>query len=221
MRKTVGVLLAVVLLLGTIGCASNQAKGTVIGAASGGVVGGLIGKKAGNTAVGAIIGAVVGGAAGAYIGHYMDKQADEMKRDISGAKIERVGEGIKITFDSGLLFDVGKATLKPASMENLKNLATILNKYKDTDILLEGHTDSDGSEEYNLNLSRSRAQSVSNYLVSLNVNPTRFTIMGYGEQQPIATNETVEGKALNRRVEVAIFANDKLKKVAEKEAAGG
>jgi outer membrane protein OmpA-like peptidoglycan-associated protein len=221
MRKSVGVLLAVVLLLGIISCASNQAKGTIIGATTGGVVGGLIGKKAGNTAVGAIIGAVVGGAAGAYIGHYMDKQADEMKRDISGAKIERVGEGIKITFDSGLLFDVGKATLKPASMENLKNLATILNKYKDTDILLEGHTDSDGSEEYNLNLSRSRAQSVSNYLVSLNVDPTRFTIMGYGEQQPIATNETVEGKALNRRVEVAIFANDKLKKVAEKEAAGG
>jgi outer membrane protein OmpA-like peptidoglycan-associated protein len=221
MKKSVGVLLVVVLLLGVISCASNQAKGTVIGATAGGVVGGLIGKKAGNTAVGAIIGAVVGGAAGAYIGHYMDKQAEEMKRDISGAKIERVGEGIKITFDSGLLFDTGKSALKPASMENLKNLATILNKYKDTDILLEGHTDSDGSEEYNLNLSRSRAQSVSNYLTSLNVNPTRFTIMGYGEQQPIATNETREGKALNRRVEVAIFANDKLKKVAEKEAAGG
>jgi outer membrane protein OmpA-like peptidoglycan-associated protein len=218
MRKSVGILLVAVLLLGIIGCASSQSKGTVTGAAAGGVVGGLIGKKAGNTILGAILGAVIGGAAGNYIGRYMDKQAEEMKQDIAGAKIERVGEGIKITFDSGLLFDTGKATLKPASQENLTNLAKILNKYEDTNILLEGHTDSDGSEEYNLQLSRSRANSVANYLEGLNVNPTRFTIMGYGEQQPIASNETVEGKKQNRRVEVAIFANDKLKKVAEKEA---
>lgn len=218
MRRLVGILLVSVLLLGTIGCASKQAKGTAIGATTGAVVGGLIGKKAGNTALGAILGAVIGGAAGAYIGNYMDKQAEEMKRDLAGAKIERVGEGIKITFDSGLLFDYDKATLKPASKENLKNLAVILNKYEDTNILLEGHTDSDGSEEYNLQLSRSRANSVANYLESLNVNATRFTIMGYGESQPIASNETVEGKQQNRRVEVAIFANDKLKKVAEKEA---
>ena len=218
MRKSVGILLVAILLLGIIGCASSQSKGTVTGAAAGGVVGGLIGKKAGNTILGAILGAVIGGAAGNYIGRYMDKQAEEMKQDIAGAKIERVGEGIKITFDSGLLFDTGKATLKQASQENLTNLAKILNKYEDTNILLEGHTDSDGSEEYNLQLSRSRANSVANYLESLNVNPTRFTIMGYGEQQPIASNETVEGKKQNRRVEVAIFANDKLKKVAEKEA---
>lgn len=221
MRRSVGVMLVMLLVLGSVSCATRQQTGTLIGATTGGVVGGLIGKKAGNTAVGAIIGAVVGGAAGAYIGNYMDDQAEEMKQDISGAKIERVGEGIKITFDSGLLFDVNKAQLKAASMENLRNLAKILIKYKDTEILLEGHTDSDGSEDYNLNLSRSRAQSVSNYLASLDVDPTRFTIMGYGEQQPIATNETVEGKAMNRRVEVAIYANDQLKKVAEKEAAGG
>jgi len=218
MRKSVGVLLVVVLLLGVISCASNQAKGTVIGAAAGGVVGGLIGKKAGNTAAGAIIGAVLGGAAGNYIGNYMDKQADEMKRDIAGAKIERIGEGIKITFDSGLLFDVNKASLKTASRDNLKNLAIILNKYEDTEIVLEGHTDATGSEEYNLQLSRSRANSVANYLQSLNVNETRFTVMGYGEQQPIASNESIEGRQINRRVEVAIFANDKLKKAAEKQA---
>lgn len=221
MKKSVGILLVVVLLLGTISCASNQAKGTTIGATTGAVVGGLIGKKAGNTILGAIIGAVVGGAAGAYIGNYMDNQADEMKRDIAGAKIERVGEGIKITFDSGLLFDTGKATLKDVSKENLTSLAKILNKYEDTNILLEGHTDSDGSEEFNLQLSRSRANSVATYLESLDVSPTRFTIMGYGESQPIALNDTQEGKQMNRRVEVAIFANDKLKKVAEKEAAEG
>lgn len=218
MRRLVGILLVSVLLLGIVSCASSQAKGTAIGATTGAVVGGLIGKKAGNTALGAILGAVIGGAAGAYIGNYMDKQAEEMKRDIAGAKIERVGEGIKITFDSGLLFDVNKATLKTASKENLTNLAVILNKYEDTNILLEGHTDSDGSEEYNLQLSRSRANAVAAYLESLDVNPTRFTIMGYGESQPIASNETVEGKQQNRRVEVAIFANDKLKKIAEKEA---
>jgi len=218
MRKSVGVFLVVVLLLGSISCATSQQKGTVIGAAAGGVVGGLIGKKAGNTAAGAIIGAVLGGAAGAYIGHYMDKQADEMKRDIAGAKIERIGEGIKITFDSGLLFDVNKASLKTASRENLKSLAKILNKYEDTEIVLEGHTDSDGSEEHNLQLSRSRSTSVANYLQSLKVKETRFTVMGYGESQPVASNETVEGKQINRRVEVAIFANDKLKKAAEKQA---
>lgn len=218
MRKLVGVSLVIVMLLGVIGCASNQAKGTVIGAAAGGVVGGLIGKKAGNTAAGAILGAVIGGAAGNYIGNYMDKQAEEMKQDIAGAKIERVGEGIKITFDSGLLFDVNKASLKQASMENLQNLARILNKYEDTEIVLEGHTDATGSEEYNLQLSRSRANSVANYLQQLGVKETRFTVMGYGESQPIASNETVEGRQMNRRVEVAIFANDKLKKIAEKEA---
>ncbi len=218
MRKSVGVFLVVVLLLGSISCATSQQKGTVIGAAAGGVVGGLIGKKAGNTAAGAIIGAVLGGAAGNYIGNYMDKQADEMKRDIAGAKIERIGEGIKITFDSGLLFDVNKASLKTASRENLKSLAKILNKYEDTEIVLEGHTDSDGSEEHNLQLSRSRSTSVANYLQSLKVKETRFTVMGYGESQPVASNETVEGKQINRRVEVAIFANDKLKKAAEKQA---
>ncbi len=221
MKKFVGVMLIVVLLLGTISCASNQAKGTAIGATAGAVAGGLMGKAAGNTALGAILGAVIGGAAGAYIGHYMDKQAEEMEKDLEGATITRKGEGILITFDSGLLFDVNKATLKAASMENLKELARILNKYEKTDILLEGHTDNTGSEEYNLQLSRSRANSVANYLEGLDVKPTRFTIMGYGEQQPIASNETVEGRQINRRVEVAIFANDQLKKAAEKKATEG
>jgi outer membrane protein OmpA-like peptidoglycan-associated protein len=208
------------MLLASLSCSSwsRKEKGAVIGAGSGAVVGGLIGKAAGNTALGAILGAAVGGAAGAYIGNYMDKQAEEMQRDLAGAKVERVGEGIKITFDSGLLFDVNKATLKPQSMENLKNLAQILNKYEDTNILLEGHTDNTGSDEHNLQLSRSRAQSVSNYLASLQVDPSRFTVMGYGEAQPIAANETVEGRQANRRVDLAIMANDKLKKAAQEKA---
>ena len=216
MRRTIATGLVVVMLGGMSGCTwSNKTKGAIIGASAGAATGAVIGNQAGNTAVGAIIGAAVGGAAGAWIGSYMDKQAEEIRRDIEGARVERVGEGIKITFDSGLLFDVNKAALKPASRENLANLAGILNKYNDTEILLEGHTDSTGSEEWNLELSRLRAQSVSNYLAGQQVMETRFTIMGYGEGQPLASNESVDGRAANRRVEVAIYANDKLKKVAE------
>jgi outer membrane protein OmpA-like peptidoglycan-associated protein len=208
------------MLLGSLSCSSwsRKEKGAVIGAGSGAVLGGLIGKAAGNTALGAILGAAVGGAAGAYIGNYMDKQAAEMKRDLAGAKVERVGEGIKITFDSGILFDVDKATLKPQSMDNLRKLAQILNKYEDTNILLEGHTDNSGSDEHNLQLSRLRAQSVSNYLASIQVDPSRFTVMGYGEAQPIAANETVDGRQANRRVDLAVMANDKLKKAAKANA---
>ncbi len=204
------------------GCSSQSRtkKGAVIGAAAGAVTGAVIGKASGNTAVGAIIGAAVGGAAGAYIGRYMDKQAEEIKNDIAGAKVERVGEGIRITFESGILFAVDKAALQPEATTNLDKLAVILKKYDDTDILIEGHTDATGSEEHNLDLSRLRAQSVANRLSADNVNPARFTIMGYGESQPVATNETPDGRQANRRVEVAIMANDKLKKVAEEETAG-
>ncbi|MCG3121199.1 MAG: putative lipoprotein YiaD [bacterium] len=218
MKKVIVLLLSVTLLAMSAGCSSwsKKSKGAVIGAGAGTVVGGAIGKAAGNTLLGAILGAAVGGAAGAYIGNYMDKQAAEMQRDLAGAKVERVGEGIKVTFDSGILFDVDKATLKPASMENLKKLAAILQKYPDTNILLEGHTDNTGSDEHNLELSRLRAQAVANYLATLQVSSSRFSIMGYGETQPIAANETVEGRQANRRVDLAVMANDKLKKAAEK-----
>ncbi len=223
MKKIATGVMILTLAAGSISCSSmsNTQKGAAGGAAAGGVIGGIIGHQSGNTAVGAIIGAAVGGAAGGIIGHYMDKQAAEMQRDLEGAKIERVGEGIKITFDSGLLFDVNKAELKQASKDNLTKLAGILNKYPDTNILLEGHTDSTGSEEWNLELSKLRAQSVENYLAGKQVMEPRFTVMGYGESQPIASNETTDGRAANRRVEVAIYANDKLKKAAEKQAQSG
>jgi outer membrane protein OmpA-like peptidoglycan-associated protein len=165
--------------------------------------------------VGVILGAVVGGVAGAYIGNYMDKQAEEIRHDIEGAKIERIGEGIKITFDSGVLFDIDKATLRPNAKTNLIKLSAILNKYGDTDILIEGHTDSTGSEDHNMDLSIRRAQSVSSYLATNRVLPTRFNVVGYGETQPIADNATLEGRQLNRRVEIAIIANEKLKKIAQ------
>lgn len=199
------------------GCsASKTVKGGVIGAAAGGAVGAVIGKAAGNTALGAIIGAAVGGTAGALIGRYMDKQAEEIQKDIEGAKVERVGEGIKITFDSGILFETGKSTLQPVAQSNIAKLAVILNKYEDTNVLIEGHTDSDGSEEFNQKLSESRASSVANYAKGQGVAGTRITTVGYGELQPIASNETADGKRQNRRVEIAIFANDDLKEAAEK-----
>lgn len=204
----------------TTGCAewSRTQRGAAIGAGTGGAVGGLIGYATGHTVAGVLIGAVVGGAAGAYIGNYMDKQAAEIERDIAGAKVERVGEGIKITFSSGILFDVDKSDLKSQCKSELAELSRILNKYGDTNILLAGYTDSTGSEEYNLALSKRRADSVANYLVTQNVNSARFSTEGFGESQPVASNDTAAGRAQNRRVEVAIWANEKLKKVASEKA---
>jgi outer membrane protein OmpA-like peptidoglycan-associated protein len=212
--------LILALVVGAAGCASwsRQTKGTVIGAGSGAVIGGVIGNQAGSTVWGAIIGAAVGGAAGAYIGDYMDDQAEEIERDLEGATVQRVGEGIKITFDSGLLFAVDKSDLQSVARQNLSNLSVILQKYADTEILIEGHTDSDGADDYNMTLSRNRANAVANELAGLGVDATRFTIMAYGEGQPVADNATDYGKQQNRRVELAIMANDKLKDIAEKSA---
>ena len=220
MKKIVAGMVILSFLVGSMGCAewSRTAKGAAIGAGVGGAAGGLIGHATGSPVAGVLIGAAVGGAAGALIGNYMDKQAAEIERDIEGARVERVGEGIKITFDSGILFDVNKSSLKDYSKAELTKLATILNKYDDTNILLAGHTDSTGSDQYNLELSQRRAQSVSDYLSIKNVNPERFAVQGYGESDPVARNDTADGRAQNRRVEVAIWANEKLKRAAEKKA---
>jgi outer membrane protein OmpA-like peptidoglycan-associated protein len=212
-----GVALVLIVSFVMMGCsASNTVKGGAIGAAAGGVIGAVIGKQAGNTAVGAIIGAAVGGTAGALIGRYMDKQAEEIQRDIEGAKVERVGEGIKITFDSGILFETGKSNLQPAAKANIEKLSKILNKYDDTNILIEGHTDSVGTDEFNQKLSESRATSVASYTKGQGVAASRITTVGYGESQPVASNSTAEGRKLNRRVEIAIFANEELKDAAMK-----
>jgi outer membrane protein OmpA-like peptidoglycan-associated protein len=148
----------------------------------------------------------------------MDEQAEEIRQDIERAEVERIGEGIKITFDSGILFASNQATLEGPARANIEELARILKKYEDTNVLIEGHTDSQGSEDYNLELSRRRAQSVANYLAEQQVDATRFTLMGYGETQPVASNETPEGRRENRRVEIAIMANDELKAQAERVA---
>ena len=212
-----GLALVVILSQVLVGCnATNTTKGGAIGAGAGGAIGGVIGHKSGNTAVGAIIGAAVGGAAGALIGRHMDKQAEELKDDLKGATVERVGEGILITFDSGLLFEVNKSDIQTATKTNLDQLSQTLKKYDDTNILVEGHTDATGEESYNRKLSDKRAESVEDYLVANGVANGRITTKGYGESQPVAENETEAGRRQNRRVEVAIYANKEMKKAAEK-----
>ncbi len=209
---------ALILTLPFIGCdsISKTAKGTAIGAAAGALAGAVIGKAAGNTTNGAIIGAAVGGASGAAIGNYMDRQSRELEEDLEGAKVERVGEGIKITFDSGILFDVNSYQLKDASRENIAELSEILQKYEDTNIMFSGYTDNTGSEEYNQKLSEDRAKSVAEYAAFTGVDAERMTIIGYGESDPVADNSTATGRQQNRRVEIGIWANEKLKEAAEK-----
>lgn len=209
LRSSWVLLIAVSLLLGCK--TSNTVKGAGIGAGSGAIIGGIIGHQSGNTAVGAIIGAGVGGTAGALIGRHMDKQAAELRNDLKGAKVERVGEGIKITFDSGLMFDFDSYTLTPSTRANLTDLAKTLKKYDDTDVLIEGHTDKTGTEEYNMSLSEKRSNAVEDFLTIQKVKNSRLTSKGYGELQSISENDQE-----NRRVEVAIYANKRMKKAAKK-----
>lgn len=198
-------------------CGTSRAfKGGAIGAVSGGVAGGLIGHKAGNTAVGIIIGAAVGGTAGALIGNHMDKQAEELQEDLDGALVQRVGEGILITFTDGMQFDVDSYKVPSSGTSNLNDLAEVIQKYEDTDILIEGHTDNTGAEEYNQDLSVKRANAVKRYLISNGVGANRLSSVGYGESQPLDDNATESGRKANRRVEVAIYANEKMQKMAEK-----
>lgn len=190
-------------------------RGAVIGAGAGGAAGAVIGRKSGNTVLGAILGATVGGAAGAVIGRKMDKQAEDLKRDLPNATVERVGEGIKITFNSDILFDIGKADLQESTKRQLADFAKTLEKYPDTNLVIEGHADATGPDDLNLRLSNQRADAVSGYLKSVGVKGNRLTEKGYGESQPIADNSTEEGRTKNRRVDIAVFANDKMQRDAK------
>lgn len=189
-------------------CATHTQTGAAVGAGAGAVVGGLIGKSSGHTARGAIIGAAVGGAAGALIGSRMDRQAKELAQNIPGAKVERIGEGIAVTFESGLLFDFDSDVMKPDARKNLRALAQSLDKYPGSDILIIGHTDATGPGAYNMGLSERRASAAGDYLALQGVNRTRVSTRGMGETDPIAANDTERGRELNRRVEVAIYASE-------------
>ena len=215
--KKVRIFIVLIALVIPFGCNTSKVfRGGAIGAGAGGAVGGAIGSRSDNTAAGAIIGAAIGGTAGALIGKYMDRQAEELQEDLKGAEVERVGEGIKVTFDSGILFNFDSAELTPSARKNIESLASTLKKYEDTNILIEGHTDSQGNEQYNQKLSEQRAESVAKSLSQLGIRNIRMKEIGYGENQPVADNSTEQGRQQNRRVEVAIFANDDLKEAAEK-----
>ncbi|HJQ09904.1 MAG TPA: OmpA family protein [Gemmatimonadaceae bacterium] len=191
---------------------SQKQRGAVIGATAGAAVGGVIGNQTGSTVRGAIIGAVVGGAAGAVIGHQMDQQAKELQQNIPGATITRVGEGIAVSFPSGILFPFNSTEILPAGKDNLRQLASSLDQYPNSDILIVGHTDSVGTDAYNQDLSQRRAQSASAYLQSLGVAASRLQTAGRGESEPITSNDTDEGRQRNRRVEIAIYASEAYRK---------
>jgi outer membrane protein OmpA-like peptidoglycan-associated protein len=217
-RRSVLLLSLASLATALPGCARNAQRGLVFGAAGGAVVGGVIGKVAGSTAKGVIIGAVVGGAAGAIIGDQMDRQARELEQNIPGARVERVGEGIQVTFASGLLYDFDSDVVKPTARENLRALAASLDKYPGSDILILGHTDSVGTETYNKSLSVRRADAAAEYLVSQSVDRSRLATGGLGEEEPIASNDSESGRQQNRRVEVAIYASKKMQEEAKRRA---
>ncbi len=202
------------------GCKSmnKTQKGAAVGTVGGAAAGAVIGKAAGNTALGAIIGATVGGVTGAVIGRKMDKQAEEIKNEVPGVKVERVEEGIVVEFSSEILFGFDRSDLTTDAKAKLGDLAKVLTKYPDTDIEIQGHTDNKGTDAYNMRLSERRANSVSAYLRTLNVASSRISIKGFGESAPEYTNETEEGRAQNRRVEFLITANEKMKEEARKEA---
>ncbi len=204
--------LAAAFLLSGCASMSKTEEGAVVGGAAGAVIGGIIGNQTGSTARGAILGAAVGGAAGAIIGRRMDEQAEALEEELPGAEVERVGEGIQVTFDSGILFDFDSYALRSQAREHLANLAASLNEYADSEVLIVGHTDSSGPEDYNQNLSENRANAAGNYLVRSGVAPGRVKMMGLGETEPVASNDTPEGMQLNRRVEVAIFASEEYRK---------
>lgn len=226
--------LAVIMLM-VSGCSTvkktnktqrGAAAGTVGGAVIGGVIGNNVGK--GNTVLGAIIGGVIGGVAGGIIGNKMDRQAEKIKNEIPGAEVQRVGEGIIVTFNDknpdgskmGVYFDYDKSDITSNSRLALDKMVKIFNEYPQTNILIEGHTDDKGTDSYNLALSERRAMAVGNYLKNEGISSSRLTIKWYGETQPKVENTSDANRAENRRVEFGITANEKMKEEAKKEAGG-
>lgn len=213
-------LLLLVTVVGAGGCAKKWQTGAVVGAGGGAVAGAAVGQVAGSTTKGAIIGAVVGGVAGGLIGNEMDKRAAELRQNIRGAKVERVGEGIQVTFDSGLMFDVDSDALRTEARTNLGELAKSFDKYEDSDIMIVGHTDNTGTEAHNQKLSEDRANAAAGFLVNNGVKGKRIRTLGLGEMEPVATNETNAGRQENRRIEVAIYASKDMQEAARKKAGG-
>lgn len=222
------ILITFILSIGFTNCksvqnANNKQKGAVIGATGGAILGAIIGNnvgKGGNGELGAVIGGVIGGGAGVLIGNKMDKQAQKIEEEIPGAQVERVDDGIVVTFDetSGVYFDTNKYNINNASQNTLNKLIGVFKEFPDTNILVVGHTDSVGAEDYNMTLSKNRAYAVTNYLTQNGVSAGRLSTNWFGETQPIHDNTTAEGRAKNRRVNVAILPNDKMIQDAKSQA---
>jgi|KBSMisStandDraft_5_1062788.scaffolds.fasta_scaffold03092_3 outer membrane protein OmpA-like peptidoglycan-associated protein len=210
MRKLANFIFAFLILAGCKTMNKSQ-MGTAGGAAVGATVGAVVGN---NSVVGALIGATVGGTAGYYIGRSMDNQAKELKQNVPTAQVQRVGEGINITFDSGLLFAIDSDVLSDSAKESMTKAAEVFKKYPDTYLLIEGHTDDTGADDYNMKLSKRRATMVANFLQAKGVASNRLTTKWYGEAQPKFPNDKESNRKLNRRVEVGIYANDSMKKDA-------
>lgn len=227
-KKISILVLAAVMAISFTNCkavqnANNKQKGAVIGATGGAILGAIIGNnvgKGGNGELGAVIGGVVGGTAGVLIGNKMDKQAQKIEEEIPGAEVERVDDGIVVTFDesSGVYFDTNKYNINSASQATLNKLIGVFKEYPDTNILVVGHTDSQGSEEYNMTLSKNRAYAVTNYLSNNGISNGRLTTNWFGETQPMHDNSTAAGRAKNRRVNVAILPNEKMIEDAKNQA---
>ncbi len=199
------------------GC-SNLAKGTTIGAAGGAVLGAIVGKVAGNTAVGAAIGTAVGAGTGALIGKHMDKVKAEAEA-VKNAQVETVTDanglqGVKVTFDSGILFATNSSTLNASSQNTIKQIADVLKNNSDVDVAIFGHTDSTGTDAINNPLSEKRAKAVESQLKKLGVSNIK-RVEGQGSKNPVADNSTAEGKKQNRRVEVYMYASEAMVKAAE------
>jgi len=207
------------LSLAGAGCASRTQKGAVVGAGDGGTAGAVVGHATGSTLRGAILAAAVGGAAGALIGRRMDQQAERLRRELKNAKVSRVGEGIAVTFESGILFPFDSATLQRDGRENLRTLSASLKDEPRTEVLILGHTDSVGESTYNQGLSERRAVASANYLSAQGIRRRRVWTNGRGETEPLASNDSDAGRRQNRRVEVAIFASEEWRQQARREAA--
>jgi outer membrane protein OmpA-like peptidoglycan-associated protein len=206
-------------MVATTGCSSNMGRGALIGAGAGAAVGAAVGSTGGSTTRGAIMGAVLGGAAGAIIGRRMDNKAAELARRLPNATVERVGEGILITFDSGILFNTNSSDLLGPAQENLAALANSLNDMEsDALLMVVGHTDATGTDEYNQGLSERRAQSAASFLTQSGMNPGQIQTLGLGESEPVADNETAAGRQENRRVEVAIYASEEYRERVQSRA---
>ena len=217
MKRSILLVAALATVASANGCAStsHQTKGAVIGATSGGAIGALIGNAAGSTATGAVLGTLIGGAGGAIIGHQMDQQAKEIQHNVPGATVARVGEGMDVTFASALLFDANSDVLSGQARDNLRSLAQSLQKYPNTNVMIVGHTDSSGVEANNSALSERRAAATANYLASQGVSAARMRSVGRGSTEPVAPNDSEADRQRNRRVEVAIYANDQFKAQAK------